>query len=198
MPNDESNEKSEEAKESDVSHSRYGPYTEKVIEMFRHPKNVGEIKDADAIGKVGSPICGDEIWLYLKIEKNGEGEPFIKDIKYQSFGCAAAIATGSMITEIAKGKTLKDALKISRKDVGAALGGLPTVKLHCTLLSTDALDEAIYQYYTEHKIAIPAELEQLHQNIMKGTAIARIKQETDINYCATPEASVKKKDDVKK
>jgi nitrogen fixation protein NifU and related proteins len=180
----------EEAK--DVVHSRYGPYTEKVIEMFKHPKNVGEMKDADAIGKVGSPICGDELWLYLKIEKNPQGELFIKDIKYQSFGCAAAVATGSMITELAKGKTLKDALKITRKDVGAALGGLPTVKLHCTLLSTDALDEAIYQYYTDNKMPIPAELEQLHQNILKGTAIARIKQEQDVNYCAVPEASVKK------
>jgi nitrogen fixation NifU-like protein len=172
--------------------SRYGPYTEEVIKHFRNPQNLGEIEGADAVAKVGSPICGDELWLYIKVDKNEKGEPYIKDIKFQSFGCAAAVATGSMITELAKGKTLKDALNIKRQDVSVALGGLPVVKIHCSLLSTDALHEAIYNYYKAHNIQIPPELEQLHQNIQKGTTIARIKQEAAEDYCLTPGAKKSK------
>jgi nitrogen fixation NifU-like protein len=99
-----------------------------------------------------------------------------------------------MITELAKGRTLADALRISRKDVSAALGGLPMVKIHCSLLSTDALHEAIYEYYKKHGIAIPAELEQLHENIAKGTTIARMKQETAEDYCAVPGSTREKKE----
>jgi len=174
------------APKAEMKKSRYGPYTEAVIEHFRNPRNQGEIPDADATGKVGSPICGDELHLFLKVGTNAAGQPFIEDIKVQSFGCAAAVATGSMITEMAKGRTLADALKLGRKDVAAALGGLPVQKIHCSLLSTDALHEAIYDYYKKHGIAIPPELEKLHQAIQKGTAIARIKQEQDVNYCAVP------------
>lgn len=171
---------------AEMKKSRYGPYTDVVIDHFRNPRNYGELADADAVAKVGSPICGDELWLYIKVGKNERGELYIKDVKFQSFGCAAAVATGSMITELAKGKTLADALRISRKDVSAALGGLPMVKIHCSLLSTDALHEAIYEYYKKHGIAIPAELEELHQKIVKGTTIARMKQETAEDYCAVP------------
>jgi len=178
---------------AEVKTSRYGPYTEEVIENFRNPKNLGELKDADATAKVGSPICGDELWLYIKVDKNEKGELYIKDIKFQSFGCAAAVATGSMITELAKGKTLKEALKIKRQDVSEALGGLPVVKIHCSLLSTDALHEAIYNYYKAHGIQISPELEQLHQNIQKGTTIARIKQEAAEDYCLTPGSKKSKK-----
>ncbi|MFH1622909.1 MAG: iron-sulfur cluster assembly scaffold protein, partial [Candidatus Aenigmatarchaeota archaeon] len=135
---------------AEVKRSRYGPYTDVVIDHFHNPRNHGEIADADGVSKVGSPICGDELWMYIKVGNNAAGEPFVEDVKFQSFGCAAAVATGSMVTELAKGKTLVEALKISRKDVGAALGGLPMVKIHCSLLSTDALHEAIYQYYVKH------------------------------------------------
>jgi len=171
---------------ADMKTSRYGPYNEIIIDHFRNPRNQGEIADADAVAKVGSPICGDELHLYIKVGKNERGQPYISDVKFMSFGCAAAVATGSIITELAKGKTLEDALKIGRKDVAAALGGLPVQKIHCSLLSTDALHEAIYDYYTKHGIAVPAELEQLHQNIIKGTTIARMKQEQDVDYCAVP------------
>ena len=178
----------DEPRKAEVKKSRYGPYTDVVIDHFRNPRNLGEIADADAVAKVGSPICGDELWMYIKVGKNERGELYIKDVKFQSFGCAAAVATGSMITELAKGKTLADALRISRKDVAAALGGLPMVKIHCSLLSTDALHEAIYEYYKKHGIAISAELEQLHEKIVKGTTIARMKQETAEDYCAIPGA----------
>ena len=183
-----SDQKKTEPPKAEVKKSRYGPYTDVVIDHFRNPRNYGELADADAVAKVGSPICGDELWLYIKVGKNERGELYIKDVKFQSFGCAAAVATGSMITELAKGRTLEDALRISRKDVSAALGGLPMVKIHCSLLSTDALHEAIYQYYKNHGIAISAELEQLHEKIVKGTTIARMKQEAAEDYCAVPGA----------
>ncbi len=173
----------EEKTKAKIKKSRYGPYTEEVIKHFRNPNNMGEIEDADSVAKVGSPICGDELWVYLKIDKNENNEFYIKDIKFQSFGCAAAVATGSMITELAKGKTLKEALKITRHNVNGALGGLPKIKVHCSLLSTDALYEAIYKFYKKQGIEIPPELEEIHKKIEKGTAIARIKQESGEDYC---------------
>jgi nitrogen fixation NifU-like protein len=121
-------------------------YSEKVLEHFRNPRNMGEIKDADAEGTVGNPTCGDLMTIYLKIEKN-----VITDIKFKTFGCAAAIATSSMITELARGKTLDEALKISRDDVASELDGLPPVKMHCSNLATDALKEAIKNYRSKQK-----------------------------------------------
>ena len=173
----------EEKTKAKIKKSRYGPYTKEVIKHFRNPKNMGIIEDADAVAKVGSPICGDELWIYIRIDKNRNGELYIKDIKFQSFGCAAAVATGSVVTELAKGKTLKEALKIGGQDVNNALGGLPKIKVHCSLLSTDALYEAIYQFYKSQGIGISPELEELHKKIEKGTAIARIKQESGKDYC---------------
>ena len=116
-------------------------YSEKVMEHFANPHNVGEIPDADGIGKVGNPQCGDVMWLYIKV-KDG----VITDIKFKTFGCGAAIATSSMITELARGKTLEEAKKISRQDVASELGGLPPVKMHCSNLAADALHEAIKDY----------------------------------------------------
>ena len=174
---------SDEDKKTEEKQSRYGPYTNAIIEHFKNPKNMGEMENPDASAKVGSPMCGDELWVHLKISKNPDGELFIEDIKFQSFGCAAAIATGSMITELAKGKTLKEALKINRRSVDDALGGLPKVKIHCSLLASDALHEAIYGYYKEHGISVPEELEKLHEQIQKGTAVARSKQSTGLDYC---------------
>ena len=116
-------------------------YSEKVMEHFAHPRNVGEITDADGIGKVGNPQCGDVMWLYIKVKDN-----IITDIKFKTFGCGAAIATSSMITEIAKGKTIEEAKKISRQDVAESLDGLPPTKMHCSNLAADALRDAIKDY----------------------------------------------------
>jgi nitrogen fixation NifU-like protein len=121
-------------------------YSEKVMEMFRNPKNVGEIKDADGIGKVGNSYCGDVMWVFIKVGKNKNGEETIADIKFKTMGCVAAIATSSMITELAKGKTLEEAEKITRNDVADSLNGLPPVKMHCSNLAADALREAIKDY----------------------------------------------------
>jgi len=116
-------------------------YSEKVMEHFRNPRNVGEISDADGIGTVGNPVCGDVMTIYIKIKENR-----ITDIKFKTFGCGAAVATSSMITELAKGKTLNEAMKITRKDVADSLGGLPPIKMHCSNLAADALHEAIKDY----------------------------------------------------
>ncbi len=122
------------------------PYSEKVMEHFKNPRNVGEIPDADGIGNVGNPVCGDVLRLYLKIE-NGR----IIDAKFKTFGCGAAIATSSMVTELVKGKTIEEALKVSNHAVAEALGGLPPVKMHCSVLAEDALKSAIKDYQQRHK-----------------------------------------------
>ena len=116
-------------------------YSEKVMDHFRAPRNVGEIADADGVGTVGNPICGDLMTVYVRIKDN-----VIADVKFKTFGCAAAIATSSMITELAKGKNLQDALKITRGDVADSLGGLPPIKMHCSNLAADALHAAIKNY----------------------------------------------------
>ncbi|GAH41354.1 unnamed protein product [marine sediment metagenome] len=106
---------------------------------------MGEMKDADAIGEVGNPVCGDLMYIYIKVEEKN-GTEIINDISFQTFGCAAAIATSSMITELAKGKALDDAMKISRSDVAESLDGLPPIKLHCSNLAADGLQDAIKKY----------------------------------------------------
>ena len=116
-------------------------YTEKVMEHFRNPRNMGEIPDADGIGTVGNPVCGDLMTVYIKVKDNR-----IADIKFKTFGCGAAIATSSMITELAKGKTIEEAMKITRGDVADSLGGLPPIKMHCSNLAADALHAAIKDY----------------------------------------------------
>lgn len=116
-------------------------YSEKVMDHFMNPRNVGEIKDADGVGEVGNPTCGDLMKIYIKVEKN-----IITDIKFQTFGCGAAIATSSMITEMAMGKTVEEALKLTRNDVAESLDGLPPVKMHCSNLAADALKAAIEDY----------------------------------------------------
>ncbi|MFA6049549.1 MAG: Fe-S cluster assembly scaffold protein NifU [Candidatus Micrarchaeia archaeon] len=118
-------------------------YSEKVMEHFRKPHNVGEIKDADGVGTVGNPTCGDVMSIYIKV-KAGK----IADIKFKTYGCGAAIATSSMTTDLAKGKTIEDAMKITRADVAESLGGLPPIKMHCSNLAADALHAAIKDYET--------------------------------------------------
>ncbi len=121
-------------------------YTEKVLDHFHNPRNQGEIKNPDAVGQVGNPVCGDVMKLYLKINKNESGQEVITDIKFETLGCGAAIATSSMLTEMVKGKTLAEALSIKKLDIAKELGGLPEPKLHCSILAHDALAEAIKNY----------------------------------------------------
>jgi len=116
-------------------------YNKKVVCLFRNPKNMGEMKNPDAVGQVGNPTCGDIMKIYIKVKENK-----IKDIKFQTMGCIAAIATSSMVTELAKGKTLEKAKNITNKDVAKALGNLPKIKLHCSNLAADALRKAIENY----------------------------------------------------
>ncbi len=116
-------------------------YSEKVLEHFRNPKNVGVIENADGVGTVGNPVCGDLMTMYIKVEDDR-----IVDIKFQTFGCGAAIATSSMATELAIGKTIEEALQITKQTVADALGGLPPQKMHCSNLAADALKRAIADY----------------------------------------------------
>jgi len=116
-------------------------YSKKVMEHFQHPRNVGEIKNPDGIGHIGNPICGDIMELYIKVRNDK-----IIDAKFKTFGCGAAIATSSMITEMIKGKTVEEALKISNRAVAEALDGLPPVKMHCSVLAENALRAAIDDY----------------------------------------------------
>ena len=121
-------------------------YSKKVMEHFREPHNLGEMKDPDAVGKIGNPICGDLMYVYIKVGKNKKGEEVLKDIKVKTFGCVAAIATSSMITDLAMGKTLEDAKKITRDNIAGALEGLPPIKMHCSNLAADGLHKAIEDY----------------------------------------------------
>ncbi|MDH5185472.1 MAG: Fe-S cluster assembly scaffold protein NifU [candidate division WOR-3 bacterium] len=116
-------------------------YSEKVMEHFRNPRNVGEIEDADGIGEVGNPVCGDMMTFYIKVDNDR-----LTDVKFKTFGCGAAIAVSSMVSEMAKGKTIEEALKITNQMVAQELGGLPSNKLHCSNLGADALHKAIEDY----------------------------------------------------
>jgi len=121
-------------------------YSEKVMEHFLHPKNVGEIENADGVGEVGNPVCGDVMTFYIKVRNDR-----IVDVKFKTFGCAAAIAVSSMVSEMAKGMTLDEALNITNKTVADELGGLPPQKLHCSNLGADALHKAIENFWEKKK-----------------------------------------------
>ena len=120
-------------------------YSEKVMEHFANPHNVGEMKDADGVGEVGNPKCGDIMRMYIKVE-----DDVITDVKFMTFGCGAAIATSSMATDLVKGKRIEDALKLTNKAVMEALDGLPPVKMHCSLLAEEAIHAAVEDYMKNH------------------------------------------------
>jgi nitrogen fixation NifU-like protein len=121
-------------------------YTKKVMDHFRNPRNMGEIKDADGVGTVGNARCGDIMSIYIKVKDDR-----IIDIKFKTYGCTAAIASSSIATELVKGKTLDEAMKLTRDDVANELGGLPAIKMHCSNLAADALREAIKDYRKKNK-----------------------------------------------
>jgi len=126
-------------------------YSEKVMDHFANPRNVGVIENPDGVGKEGNPVCGDLMEMFIKVQ---DGR--IADIKFRTFGCGAAIATSSMATEMVKGKTLEEAASLSKAQIAEALGGLPPVKMHCSNLASDALRSAILDYYKKHPEAKPA------------------------------------------
>lgn len=138
-------------------------YTPKVMETFRSPHNYGKIKNPSGIGKVGNIVCGDVMWLYIKVDK----KDVITEIKFETFGCVAAIATSSMITDLVKGKTITQALKIRKDDIIKQLGGLPSIKYHCSVLAVDALIEAIYEYFLKEGRDFPGDLLERHKKIQK-------------------------------
>lgn len=121
-------------------------YSKKVMDHFMKPRNVGEIKDADGVGEVGNPVCGDVMTFYIKV-KNG----IITDVRFKTFGCGAAIAVSSIVSEMAKGKTVEEAMNITNESVVDGLGGLPPLKLHCSNLGADALHKALENYLAKEK-----------------------------------------------
>jgi len=121
--------------------TQFGWYSDKVMEHYQNPRNVGEIEDADGVGVVGNPVCGDIMKITIKV-RDGR----IEDVKFKTFGCGAAIATSSMVTELVKGKTLEEALQVTNQDVAEALDGLPPIKMHCSLLAEEAIRAAIEDY----------------------------------------------------
>lgn len=122
-------------------------YSDKVLDHFSNPRNVGELPDADGVGEVGSPACGDIMRMYIKVD-----DGVISDIRFKTFGCGAAVATSSMATELIKGKRIEDALKLTNKAVVEALEGLPPVKIHCSVLAEQAIKSAISDYYTRQGV----------------------------------------------
>jgi len=137
-------------------------YSKKVMKHFRKPHNVGKIKDASGVGEVGNLVCGDMMKLYIKVK-----DEVLIDVKFETYGCAAAIATSSVITDLVKGKKIGKVLKMSNKDIIDELGGLPPIKIHCSLLSVEALTEAIWDYYKKEGKKVPEELRERHEVIAK-------------------------------
>ena len=120
-------------------------YSEKVMDHFKNPRNMGEMKDADAVGEVGNPVCGDLMYIYIKV-KEKDGKEILDDVSFQTFGCGAAIATSSIMTDMIIGKTLNEVRKITNQAVTEALGGLPPIKRHCSVLAEEALTKAIQDF----------------------------------------------------
>ena len=145
-------------------------YTDKVIEHFREPHNRGKLEEYSAIGKVGNIVCGDVMWLYIKVDQDEAGRDIITDISWETFGCTAAIATSSMVSDLAKGKTVEEAIAVTNQNVASELGGLPPVKMHCSALAADALNEAIHTYLSQEGKEIPEALQERHARIEKEVA----------------------------
>ena len=139
-------------------------YTKEVMKHFKNPKNIGMIKNADGIGRVGNIRCGDIMELYIKVKKI-KGKEIISDVKFQTFGCVVALAVSSMLTTIVKNKTIEEAIKITNKDILEKSGPVPPIKVHCSILAADALHEAIYDYLSKNKKPVPESLLKEHERI---------------------------------
>lgn len=135
------------------------------MKHFKNPQNVGKIKNPDGLGRAGNLTCGDIMYLYLKITRDKKGREIIKDIKFETFGCTVAIANTSLLTTMVKGKTLEEAMKITKDDLIKKFGEIPIFKIHCSLLAVDALAAAIYDYFLKNKKPIPKELQAKHERI---------------------------------
>lgn len=144
-----------------------GLYSKQIMEHFKRPRNVGKMADYDGLGKAGNLICGDTLWLYIKVGKDKQGREIIKNASFETFGCIVAIANSSLLTTMIKGKTLKEAMKITKQDLLGKLKKVPAFKIHCSVLAADALSEAIYDYLKRNKKPIPQELKKRHQRIAK-------------------------------
>lgn len=143
-------------------------YTKETLNHFRKPHNYGELKNASGKGEAGNIVCGDLMNLYIRVKKDRKGNEVISDITFKTYGCAAAIATSSVITDLVKGKTIDEALKIDKSAIVSTLKGLPPVKIHCSILAIDALGEAIYQFLISRKRTIPQHLQMKHDRIEKA------------------------------
>lgn len=137
-------------------------YSKQVMKYFLHPKNMGRIKNPSGIGRAGNIICGDVMQLYIKVKKDR-----LVDVKYETFGCVAAISTSSIVSQLAKGKKIEQALRLTNLDIIKKLGRLPEQKIHCSILAVDALHEAIYDYLLKNKLLIPEKLQKEHERILE-------------------------------
>lgn len=143
-------------------------YSKEIIRHFRAPKNVGKIKNPDGVGEAGNLLCGDLMKFYLRIGKDKKGKERIEDIKFETLGCAVAIANSSLLCSLVKGKKLDEALRIKKEDLIKKLGKpLPPFKIHCSMLAVDALKEAVYDYFKRNKKEVPESLKEAHQRIIK-------------------------------
>lgn len=161
----------------------YNPYSKEVMKHFFNPKNVGRLKLPHGTGEAGNLLCGDIMRIYIKVKRDKKtGGRRIADIKFECMGCVVAIANSSMITSMAMGKTLEEAIKITKDDVLKKLGKVPPIKIHCSILAVDALREAIYDYYSRNKLPIPSELQKEHKRIQKAikTIEERHKEYTEL------------------
>lgn len=141
-------------------------YSKEVIKHFKKPKNMGRMKNPSGVGKVGNLLCGDIMWLYIKVKKDKKGKEKISDVKFECFGCVVAISISSMLTTMIKGKTLDKAIKITKNQILKKTGPLPPIKTHCSILAADALHEAIYDYLSKNKKPIPKDLQKEHERIL--------------------------------
>ncbi len=147
------------------------PYSKTIMKHFTKPKNIGKIKTPDGVGRVGNMVCGDVMEVYIKVNKDNRGIEKISDIKFQTFGCVTAIALSSMLTEMAKGKSLEAAMKINNGTLLKKAGKLPSIKIHCSVLAADALQESIYDYLSKNKRKIPEALKKQHERIQRELKI---------------------------
>jgi nitrogen fixation NifU-like protein len=145
---------------------KHALYSKKIMEHFRHPRNMGRLKNPDGVGEAGNIQCGDLMKLYIKVKKDKKtGKEKISDIKFECLGCTVAIANTSLLTTMAKGKSLNEVMKIEKEDILKELGQVPFTKIHCSVLATDALSEAIYDYYKRNNLKIPKYLFKKHERI---------------------------------